>query len=119
MDKIITFDGATTFSAQYIWQRKERVAGALRNIMQVLIEGEFAVVKQAVTTSAGWTFTENGVVTDFSAYNLPYALTDNLDGTVLVKIAEGDSIEQQQAEIIATQQAQLDALTAQLQEGTA
>lgn len=119
MDKIMTFDGTTAFAAQYIWQRKERVAGALRNIMQVLVTGEFAAVKQAATTCAGWTYAEDGVVTDFSAYNLPYALTDNLDGTVLVKIAEGDSIEQQQAQIIAAQADQLAAITAQLQEGTA
>lgn len=113
----IKFEDGTQFDLLAAKGAPERVAGHLRDVLTLTLTGTFETVKAAFHGQA-WAhhFTEMAAgkeierECDRSGYQLVAGITDNMDGTVTVRVGRNNTREETLADELAAEQAKTAAL---------
>ncbi len=109
MNQVI-FESGATFTLLGAQGALKVVHGAKRDVLTVTVSGTYAAVMQEVSAEQTWAIVQDEEVFDKSAYTLLVSVTDTLDGNITFVMAQGDTLEQQQAAEIAEMQTYLEEL---------
>ena len=88
------------------------IAGHKRDVLSVTVEGEHADVKSAF--GQPWSIVDGENVYDKSGYTLVASITDNMDGTITVRIGRKNTAEETLQDENAALQAENAGLNAQI-----
>lgn len=114
----IKFEDGQQFDLLASSGKPERVAGHLRDVLTLTLTGTFEAVKAAFNGQA-WVHhfteqTEDGKMVerefDLSGYQLVAGITDNMDGTVTVRVGRNNTREETLTDELAAEQAKTAAL---------